>query len=142
MLLNNGDGTYQAGVNYAAGDACSSVFAADLDGDNSDDLAVTNCYSDNVSVLLNCGAPTCDCPFQSDFDADGFLTALDLGWLIDVVFGGGPEIQDPDCPTSRGDFDNDGFPTTLDIAGLIGHLFVGGPPPCDPCDPIQNSCAK
>jgi hypothetical protein len=77
----------------------------------------------------------CDCPFQCDYDADGFLTALDLGGLIDVLFAGRPEEQDPQCPSGRGDFDCDGFPTALDLSGLIDHLFAGGPPPCDPCVP-------
>jgi hypothetical protein len=55
--------------------------------------------------------------------------------LIDVIFAGTPEVQDPGCPTSRGDFDCDGFPTALDLGGLIDHIFAGGDPPCDPCAP-------
>lgn len=77
----------------------------------------------------------CDCPFQSDFDADGFITALDLASEIDALFSGGPDPTDPNCPTSRGDFDIDGFNTALDLAGLIDHLFSGGPGPSDPCAP-------
>lgn len=79
------------------------------------------------------GGGGCSCPFQCDYDADGFLTALDLGSLIDVLFAGKPEVTDPDCPTSRGDFDCDSFPTALDLGKLIDHLFAGGLPPCDPC---------
>ena len=75
----------------------------------------------------------CDCPYQCDYDKDGFLTALDLGALIDVLFAGRPEEQDPNCPATRGDFDNDGFPTALDLGFLIDHLFAGAPPPVDPC---------
>jgi hypothetical protein len=66
---------------------------------------------------------------------------VDLGRLIDVLFGGDPEIQDPDCPSGRGDFNNDGFPDALDLSGLIDHLFSGGDPPCDPCNPVQSTCA-
>jgi hypothetical protein len=76
----------------------------------------------------------CECLFQSDYDEDGFLTALDLAALIDVLFAGRPEVKDPICPTSRGDFDCDLFPTALDLGGLIDHLFAGGAGPCDPCD--------
>jgi hypothetical protein len=83
----------------------------------------------------------CSCPYQCDYDEDGFLTALDLSALIDVLFAGRPEEQDSTCPTSRGDFDNDGFPTALDLSGLIDHLFAGGDPPCDPCNPVQSTCA-
>jgi len=77
----------------------------------------------------------CQCPFQADFDEDGFRTALDLGALIDMLFAGSPEIQDPMCPTPRSDMDCDGFSTALDLGDLIDHLFAGGGGPCDPCAP-------
>lgn len=75
----------------------------------------------------------CDCSFQSDFDADGFATALDLGSMIDLLFDGATDIHDQACPSTRGDFDCDGFATALDLGGLIDYLFAGGDPPCDPC---------
>lgn len=75
----------------------------------------------------------CDCPFQADYDEDGFLTALDLGNMIDVLFAGKLDIQDPACPTPREDFDCDGFSTALDLGKLIDHLFAGAAGPCDPC---------
>jgi hypothetical protein len=75
----------------------------------------------------------CGCAFQSDFDEDGFLTALDLATMIDILFAGQPDIQDPNCPNPRADFDCDGFSTALDLSGLIDHLFAGGDGPCDPC---------
>jgi hypothetical protein len=75
----------------------------------------------------------CTCLFQGDYDADGFLTAIDLGNMIDVLFAGKPDITDPDCPTSRMDFDNDGFATALDLGALIDHLFAGGSGPMNPC---------
>jgi hypothetical protein len=84
----------------------------------------------------------CQCPYQSDFDADGFITPLDLAAEIDALFTGGADPQDPLCPTTRGDFDAEGFNTALDLAGLIDHLFASGPGPCDPCNPVQISCAK
>ena len=52
-LLNNGAGSFGSHVMYAVGDAPRSVFASDLDGDGDIDLATSNSYSDNVSVLLN-----------------------------------------------------------------------------------------
>lgn len=75
----------------------------------------------------------CACAYQLDFDADGFATALDLGSLIDVLFAGASDIQDPTCPSTRADFDCDGFPTALDLSGLVDYLFAGSDPPCDPC---------
>lgn len=75
----------------------------------------------------------CVCEHQCDYDLDGFITALDMGYMIDVLFAGLPDPQDPKCPTTYSDFDYDGFPTTLDLGGLMDHLFYGGTAPCDPC---------
>lgn len=84
----------------------------------------------------------CSCPYQGDYDADGFLTSLDLSTLIDVLFAGTPDIQDEQCPSPRGDLDCDLFTTALDLAILIDHLFAGGDGPCVPCDdaPVQPVC--
>ena len=110
-----------------------AITFADIDADDDRDIFVgeedggVNFYRSDGA-----GAP-CLCPFQGDFDADGFLTALDLGALIDILFAGSPEIQDPECPGPRGDFDCDGFSTALDLGGLIDYLFAGGIAPCQPC---------
>ena len=90
------------------------------------------------------GTPTCVCDFQGDYDGDHFLTALDLGNMIDVLFAGKPDITDPLCLTSRMDFDYDHFATALDLGKLIDHLFAGADPPCQPCapDPENQQCAK
>jgi hypothetical protein len=95
------------------------------------DSGLDGIYDDTL-YLANDGP--CDCPYQGDFDEDGYITALDLGALIDVLFAGVPDVQDPNCPTSRGDIDCDGFTTALDLAGMIDHLVVSGPGPCDPCE--------
>jgi V8-like Glu-specific endopeptidase len=75
------------------------------------------------------------CPWQSDFDQDGYVTPLDLAAMIDILFAGQPDVQDPNCPIPRADFDCDGYTTPLDLAGLIDYLFTSGPGPCDPCSP-------
>jgi hypothetical protein len=77
----------------------------------------------------------CQCLHQGDFDDDGFLTPLDLGMLIDVLFAGQSDTQDPLCPSTRSDFDCDGFATPLDLGVMIDYLFAGGPALCDPCAP-------
>jgi hypothetical protein len=76
---------------------------------------------------------SCGCPSQGDIEPDGFLTALDLGACIDVLFAGAEDVQDAGCPSPRFDLDCDGFSTALDLAVLIDHLFAGGDGPCDPC---------
>jgi len=53
VLLNRGDGTFDAQQRFDAGDRPFSVALADLDGDGDADLAVTNEGSDDISVLLN-----------------------------------------------------------------------------------------
>lgn len=83
--------------------------------------------------------PFCDCPLQCDFDEDGFMTVLDMGTLIDILFAGHANVQDPDCPVPRADFDCDGFSTALDLGGLIDHLFASGPDPGDPCTASRST---
>lgn len=84
-------------------------------------------------TTCNCVTCGCDCRFQCDYDADGFLTTLDLGNMIDVLFAGKPDIQDPCCGTTRMDFDADGFDAILDLGKLVDHLFAGKTAPIDPC---------
>lgn len=73
------------------------------------------------------------CSYQADYDEDGFPTALDIGFMIDILFAGSPDVQDANCMVTRSDFDCDGYATSLDLGFLIDYLFVGGPGPCDPC---------
>jgi len=70
-----------------------------------------------------------------DYDEDGFLTAIDMGKMIDALYAGGPDPHDAGCDTRpRGDFDGDGFTTSLDFANLVDYLFAGGHGPYNPCD--------
>jgi uncharacterized repeat protein (TIGR01451 family) len=58
ILLNNGDGTFAAPLNFGVGVHPTSVFSADFDNDSDFDLAVANSYSNSVSILLNNGNGT------------------------------------------------------------------------------------
>src|SRR5262249_14715706 len=85
VLRNQGDGTFAAAVNYAAGFSPRSLAVGDVDGDSDLDLAVTNLYSGTVSVLRNQGdgtfAAAVSYPVgaypisvvEGDLDRDGFL---------------------------------------------------------------------
>ncbi len=47
------DGTFQAARDFGAGGRPSYVAAGDFNSDGMSDMAVTNFYSDNVSVLIS-----------------------------------------------------------------------------------------
>ena len=51
--MGNGDGTFQAALDFGAGIGPFSVGLGDFNGDGMQDLAVANIGSDNVSVLIN-----------------------------------------------------------------------------------------
>jgi hypothetical protein len=55
VLVGNGDGTFQAARNFAAGSAANSVAVGDFNGDGRQDLVVTNAFTPDgtASVLLN-----------------------------------------------------------------------------------------
>jgi hypothetical protein len=55
VLLNRGDGSFQATRNYRTGRNPSSVAIGDLNGDRRRDLAIANSFASSVSVLLNRG---------------------------------------------------------------------------------------
>ncbi|MEW5875829.1 MAG: PQQ-dependent sugar dehydrogenase [Candidatus Zixiibacteriota bacterium] len=95
-------------------------------------------YSDGEIYRITSDSPSlcaCACPHQSDFDDNGFVDATDLAFVIDVVFFGVADQQDPDCPSSRGDFNCDTLTDAVDLAELIDHVFFGQPGPCNPCAP-------
>ncbi len=110
---------FQARIDYRVGVYPSSVIAADLDGDNDYDLAVTNLDSNNASILLNNGDGTFASPvnytagdgplsvFAADFDKDGdndLAVANSGSDNVSILFNlSGPY-----------DADNDGIPDPYD----------------------------
>ena len=73
----------------------------------------------------------CCIGIRGDLNYDGTdNNILDLTFLIDQIFRGGP---DPFCST-EGDLDGDGQPLQiLDLTFMINKIFRGGPDPL-PCD--------
>lgn len=164
-LCNGIDDNCNTLIDDGAGDVVT--WYQDADGDNFGDDAVSleDCVQPSGYVLDNTdcndadpdiypgAVEICDgkdnncdgttdglCPYQCDFDESQSLDALDLNAMIDVLFFGVPDIQDPGCPSTRGDFNNDDAPDALDLNDFITHLFFGGPGPCDPCNPVQSTC--
>jgi hypothetical protein len=135
VLLNNGDGTFQAPKTYSAGSSPVQIVTADFNGDGIPDLAVANLDSSNVTILLGNGDGT----FRSgdsfavgknprslavgDFNGDGIpdlVIACTDGYQThsaDVWLGNGDgtfrlsERDGADTPISVtvGDFNNDGI---------------------------------
>lgn len=134
--ISKAAGTNIVGGDYLGGNYWDDYIGVDLNcdglGDSPYPISVIGDVWDVHPLMTDI---ICGCPHQSDFDEDGFLTALDLSSVIDILFAGHPDILDDCCPSPRADFDCDGFSTAIDLAKLIDHLFAGGAPPCDPCAP-------
>ena len=77
VLLGNGDGTFQAGQDFATGTNPKGVAIADFSGDGKQDIIVNNNGSNTVSLLLGNGDGT----FQArqDFSVGSSPDGLAVG---------------------------------------------------------------
>ncbi len=64
---------------------------------------------------------------NGDANRDGIVNILDILYLIDYKFKGGP----PPDPIGAGDTNCNLVVNIIDIVYLIDHKFKGGPEPCD-----------
>jgi len=76
VLLGNGDGTFQAGVDYNAGGEPTSVAVADFNNDGKLDLAVADISSAHVNILLGNGDGTFEAPVNYNAGADPVSVAV------------------------------------------------------------------
>jgi hypothetical protein len=111
ILLNHGDGTFSAYVQYGVGNGPLGIVIGDLDGHGSDDIAVANQNEDSLSVLLS----TCLLPLSpADLDGDGVVNGFDLALLLGM-WGVCPKAGA--CPA---DLNGDGTVNGFDLAILLG----------------------
>jgi len=135
VLPGNGDGTFQAAVNYSSGAQPSSIQTADFNGDGKADLVTLNFDNGGqVSVYLGNGdgtfQPAMNTPVTAsfsevvvaDFNHDGRADVAVQGF---VLLGNGdgtfqPPIPEVAGPVSvAGDFNGDGI---LDLASSNGNV--------------------
>jgi hypothetical protein len=102
VLLNQGNGVFEARRDYAAGHRPNRVEIADLNGDGKSDLLTSNNLDRTISVLLNQGAGALGPPVTY---------ALRLGRprdsLLDVLIADLNGDDKPDLVTETGDADPD-----------------------------------
>jgi len=106
VLLGNGDGTFQAHVDYAVAASPMGLTTADFNRDGILDLAVANKTSNEVSVLLGKGDGTFDTPTPfpaginpacltaADFNGDGKLDLAvsdlnPISFPVSILLGNG-----------------------------------------------------
>jgi hypothetical protein len=70
------------------------------------------------------------CQFVGDVNADNRINISDVVYMINWIFGGGPE---PIPDQFVGDVNCDSTANVSDVVYLINYIFSGGPAPCGPC---------
>jgi hypothetical protein len=153
VLLGNGDGTFEAAVNYATGSEPWSVAVGDFNGNGKLDLIVANTGSNNVSVLLGNGDGTFQAAVNygtgsgpwsvavGDFNADGKLDLIVANTgsnNVSVLLGNGDGTFQPavnygavaqPVAIATGDFDRDGkldLAVTSDTGANVSVLLGNG----------------
>jgi hypothetical protein len=124
VLFNNGDGTFSAAVNYPLGIlGPHNIAAADFDGVNGPDLAVSNRDNNSVIVFLNKGDGAFELPlsFSAPGAPNGTFVAADLDGI------NGPDLATQNFFDSVGVLLNNGdgtFAPTVTYAASRGRSLA------------------
>ncbi|HEX2897995.1 MAG TPA: VCBS repeat-containing protein, partial [candidate division Zixibacteria bacterium] len=102
-----------------------AIAFADIDNDSDDDVFVGE--SSGGINFYRAFSSACCVGIRGDFNNDGMdATVLDLNFLVNDIFRGGPS---PVC-SDEADLNGDGNPSTiLDLNYLVNDIFRGGPSP-------------
>src|SRR5262249_33648720 len=126
--LGNGDGTFQPGQNFSAGENPNSGTSADVNGDGLPDLITAN-HNNTVSVLLN----TSTAPSTFDASLIETVAGANTGVAIDtmapvvtITSEGGPTDQPVQTVTGTVDVADAGSTVTV-FEGMtaLGTATVG-----------------
>ena len=129
ILMNNGDGTFAASVNYSQ--PPGSIVIADFNGDNHPDLAINDGYYDTIDVMTNNGDGTFQASVMhsaggspsaiavTDLDNDNYTDfAILTSGGVSSLLGNGDgsfvtvssfDVGDYPCSISSGDLNNDSY---------------------------------
>ncbi|HEV3279584.1 MAG TPA: choice-of-anchor D domain-containing protein, partial [Terriglobia bacterium] len=151
ILLGNGDGTFQAHVDYPTGQFPFRVAVGDFNGDGNLDLAIVAEYDNAVSILLGNGDGTFQPEIEygvsaqptsivvSDFNGDGILDLAVANFVahsVSILLGNGDGTFQPasdynatENPASlaAADFNGDGIPdlAVADFGSAAVSILIG-----------------
>ncbi|MFQ5453031.1 MAG: FG-GAP repeat domain-containing protein, partial [Candidatus Zixiibacteriota bacterium] len=134
VFFNNGDGTFEPEVTFSVGSLGyypTSIFCADFDGDDDNDIVTANKNSNNISILLNNGDETfqpainyfagtgsrsvCSADFDGDNDKDIAVANFDAD-TVSIFFN---RTNTPSCCIGiTGNVDGSGD-NQIDIADIV-----------------------
>ncbi|HET9328107.1 MAG TPA: T9SS type A sorting domain-containing protein, partial [Candidatus Eisenbacteria bacterium] len=159
VLLGNGDGNFGGRTDYTPVAGPTSVAIGDLNADGRLDLAVTNSWSNTVSVLLNTGVVCNPVPMSLEVSPSIIHLQSPGHWVtatlepeppaspidIDIpsILLNGSVPVDASGPTSIGDVDQDGRPdltVKFDRAAVEATVSEGDSVPVTVTARIGNGC--
>jgi FG-GAP-like repeat len=147
ILLGNGDGTFQAAVNYPAGTGPAAVAVGDFNDDGKLDLVVADDGSNSVSILLGNGDGTFQPAMNfllngatpsylslavGDFNGDGKLDVVVASFgSFSILLGKGDgtfqaavDYSVPADAVAVGDFNDDGVLDLAAVSRITGNVAI------------------
>jgi len=109
----------------------------DIDEDNDCDIVVGAADNDfageDAGRVYTFSGESAAPPLCGDANGSSSVDIDDVVYLIDYIFGGGPEP----VPLSAGESDCSGAIDIDDVVYMINYIFLGGSAPCE-CPPSDN----